>query len=48
VKKRRDLKLTTLKDSLRVLQKERVKKGLNMDVQAILTHPTMLTYLEGK
>jgi hypothetical protein len=37
-----------MRDSLRVVEKERLKQGLTFDAEAIASHPMMSSYLDGK
>jgi hypothetical protein len=46
--KRRDLKERTMKDSIKVVAKERAKQGLPFDQDAVINHPVMKRYLDGK
>ena len=46
--KRRELKEQTMRDSLRVVEKERLKQGIPFDAEAIVSHPLMNSYLDGK
>jgi superoxide dismutase len=46
--KRRELKERTMKDSIKVVAKERAKMGVEFNQEAIINHPFMKRYLDGK
>lgn len=46
--KKRELKERTMRDSIKVVAKERAKLGLAFDSEAIASHPVMKRYLDGK
>jgi len=46
--KRRDLKEKTMRDSLKVVEKERLKMGTPFNLELVASHSLMNSYLDGK